>query len=638
MNRVYTRINWQNDPSTETPLNETNLNNMDVGIYNIDGEIVTLDTTKANQQDLLTCLSGVTYNTTTGVFTFTYKNGTSVTVDLNIEKIPVSFSMDEQGVITMKTADGTEFTADVGSLIKTYSFANTSEITWTVTTDAQGNKTVTPALVDGGIAEGKLQVNFLADCRAAKSDAQTAATASHTEALVSEGYSQGTQDGEPVGTSSPYYHANAKYWAEEAAASSTGDMLKSVYDTNNNGMVDTSDDVEAINLIPFPYTETTKTVNGITFTVNADGSITANGTATANATFRLADLNLTLGDVLTLSRGLSNGDYGFKIICFYAADYTKYNPNLGNYEYIVLPTIPITGSYRFYIQCNANKTFSNLVVKPMLEVGTHAHAYKPYIGYESLTDAVLDINERVGENKNLIPFPYSVSGSKTISGVTFTIDADGTIHANGTATANVVFVFSNNNIPAIVGKTYSIITNCSVTESASICCQIYDSGFNQAFCTWGSIGNTRGQTLTASYTTYYGRIAINAGQVCNDVTWKPVFEQGQVSDYIDGTIYENVAYLRNNLFVVEEKTVLENYTISELTTTDTIQCDVSKSGYKPIGVVGYDVSVGNTISIKNPAILKNYVENNTHYLCIHNPVYNPMPITYFKVRILYIKA
>lgn len=37
--------------------------------------------------------------------------------------------------------------------------------------------------------------------------------------------------------------------------------------------------------IHYPYTETTKTENGITFTDNGDGTITLNGTATAEATF-----------------------------------------------------------------------------------------------------------------------------------------------------------------------------------------------------------------------------------------------------------------------------------------------------------------------------------------------------------------
>lgn len=74
MERVYpSRINWQNLPSTATPVNETNLNKIDYAVYEIDGRVVDFDTTKANQSDLLQTLNeiqnarigadGVTYNT-----------------------------------------------------------------------------------------------------------------------------------------------------------------------------------------------------------------------------------------------------------------------------------------------------------------------------------------------------------------------------------------------------------------------------------------------------------------------------------------------------------------------------------------------------------------------------------------------
>lgn len=41
------------------------------------------------------------------------------------------------------------------------------------------------------------------------------------------------------------------------------------------------------NLIPYPYMDTTKNTSGIQWTDNGDGTVTANGTATANTTFRL---------------------------------------------------------------------------------------------------------------------------------------------------------------------------------------------------------------------------------------------------------------------------------------------------------------------------------------------------------------
>ena len=40
MNRYYSRINWENEPSTATPLDEDNLNLMDAALYEIDGRVV----------------------------------------------------------------------------------------------------------------------------------------------------------------------------------------------------------------------------------------------------------------------------------------------------------------------------------------------------------------------------------------------------------------------------------------------------------------------------------------------------------------------------------------------------------------------------------------------------------------------
>ena len=40
MDKIYTRIRWENDPSIKTPLNETNLNAMDLAIDRLDTRIV----------------------------------------------------------------------------------------------------------------------------------------------------------------------------------------------------------------------------------------------------------------------------------------------------------------------------------------------------------------------------------------------------------------------------------------------------------------------------------------------------------------------------------------------------------------------------------------------------------------------
>lgn len=56
--KIYNRINWQNKPSTETPINADNLNKMDKAIDDLDGRIVSLlesvDTNTTNISTLQT--------------------------------------------------------------------------------------------------------------------------------------------------------------------------------------------------------------------------------------------------------------------------------------------------------------------------------------------------------------------------------------------------------------------------------------------------------------------------------------------------------------------------------------------------------------------------------------------------------
>lgn len=238
---VYpSRINWENEPSIASPINATNLNKIDYAAYQFDQTFATWDVTKANQSDLLLSVKSIDYNTSTGVFVFTWQNGTTKTVDLNIEKIPVSFSMSPQGVITMTTDDGTTYTADVGSLIKTYTFSDSTEIDFTVTTDASGNKTVTAALKDGSIVGTKLEPNYLANCQNAANSANASKTAAEGSSEDSEAWAVGTRDGVPVPSSDPAYENNSKYWAQHTSASLAG-LTDTDITSPTNGQVLTYD-------------------------------------------------------------------------------------------------------------------------------------------------------------------------------------------------------------------------------------------------------------------------------------------------------------------------------------------------------------------------------------------------------------
>lgn len=205
---------WKNLPDVSTPILAEELNRNEQTVDTLDDRIIALDLTKANQTDLLQTVKTVAYNTTTGVFIFTFWNGTTFTADLNIEKIPVSFTLSPQGILTMTTADGTTYTVDIATLIKIYTFVDSSEISFTTTTDASGNKTITANIISGSITEDKLEPNFLANCRIEVGKAEGFAE-------DSEAWAVGKRNGIDVPSTDETYHNNSKYYSEMADASAT---------------------------------------------------------------------------------------------------------------------------------------------------------------------------------------------------------------------------------------------------------------------------------------------------------------------------------------------------------------------------------------------------------------------------------
>lgn len=126
-------------------------------------------------------------------------------------------------------------------------------------------------------------------------------------------------------------------------------------------------------------TAKTTTVQGLTFTVNEDKSITINGTNTGNtgtgtAFFRLADnFVLPAGDYTLISKNAnaSNGNF-----VFYDDNYNFVTKNISNATFKKDTTI------KPYIRVKAGATVNNQTIYPMILKGTYTEetmpAYKPY--------------------------------------------------------------------------------------------------------------------------------------------------------------------------------------------------------------------------------------------------------------------
>ena len=216
MNKVYTRINWEDYPSENTDLDAYNLNQMDSAIDALDNRIISQDALKVDKSAINGNIADWTMDETTGIITITKYNGEKIIFDINIEKIPVGFSMSDDGIITMTTEDGTQFTADIGSMIPVLTFEDSATIAVSVTGTGK-NKTYSFSIKTGSVTDAMLQPNYLADIRVESANASAYAQSANAKSVLSESYAiggTGTREGEDTD--------NAKYYMEQAKQQTGG--------------------------------------------------------------------------------------------------------------------------------------------------------------------------------------------------------------------------------------------------------------------------------------------------------------------------------------------------------------------------------------------------------------------------------
>ncbi len=196
--------------------------------------------------------------------------------------------------------------------------------------------------------------------------------------------------------------------------------------------------VRSKNLIPYPFSRSTATINGMTFTDNGDGTITVNGTATDNAVYYFCHY---IGKPIAIPKGVytlsgvpvggASGGYSLGL--------RLYNDGVlkevGVYEYNRTDEMDSFDSVYIYVK--KGSTANNVTFKPQLEPGATATTHTPYVA----DDEVITVKSC---GKNLIPYPYADGMSKTSGGVTFTVNDDRSITVNGTTTADAFFSLQRN--------------------------------------------------------------------------------------------------------------------------------------------------------------------------------------------------
>lgn len=247
------------------------------------------------------------------------------------------------------------------------------------------------------------------------------------------------------------------------------------------------------NKLPYNYYDgNSKTVNGITFTVNKDRSITANGTATANATFGMVDIN---------SYAITAGSY--KLVGE-NSEYTKaairgsYKKTDGTTKYVssVFDFIIEEGSTNvyFYVVILQGETVNNVTFYPMLLNLTETDLTFEAGGASPSSDYPSPIENVEGKNK------FDINQEKEVFGIMlykysyylkpntkYTISSNcpasttANIYANSNSSKSAVYINKNQTIQSDENGYFYILVRFKADASDNSTFNLYEKILNGTY-------------------------------------------------------------------------------------------------------------------------------------------------------------
>lgn len=301
------------------------------------------------------------------------------------------------------------------------------------------------------------------------------------------------------------------------------------------------------NKLPYPYFNTSSENNGITRTVNSDGSVTFSGTATGNSYFNFAAENAPIefsagNYVVSVNGGESNPlRSGVSLTTnLHVGSTNLFSVQLNATTQSAAFTPSQDGILRCYVTISSGTTV-NATIKPMIRLASETDAtYEPYENICPISGRTKVVTRVAG--KNLLPMTLASlkavntlatwSGNTyTRNGITFTVLTDANdnvmgIRANGTATAETTFYqIYNTKLPIASGQ--YVINGCPSGGSDTT----YRMQLRNGQEWFGETGSGRTFTYDASTSgTDLVRISILQGVVCNNVVFKPMIRLASDTD------------------------------------------------------------------------------------------------------------
>lgn len=394
MEKTYKPIHWEDEPSKETPINAENLNKMDSAIDVIDTRVVEADAKMAEMDANIqmldfegsSAISVIKKNVVTELasdvenFTHTFEKPFTGRIIIDCDTLHTY-------ALFLTTAEGTEelfctgaYSSEVENVLG-FRIESTLALE-SIRIEDHKNAVCKFDLHNRSITEEKLSTDYLAQIKTQAQSAEQSANMAVEKAEMAKTYAGNAQAVSGVGIATKEIAGLVKGGDMPIDESGVLQFLRTTTDrtlteSHAGGVKINSMDGESQqatysgkNLLE--NTATSKTVGGITFTVNKDKSITVKGTATGAVYFAVGKM-----------KPIANQSYIFNHTVSWDGDAQCYLDGIdGSSAWITprtfTPTTDTEFSCKIYIA--GGKTL-DLTFYPMIRLASVTDAtYEPYVG------------------------------------------------------------------------------------------------------------------------------------------------------------------------------------------------------------------------------------------------------------------